>query len=93
MTTPPPPGHYDDEEEDEYSGEEDEEDYSNSEISSDGDYDSEERSLPPPEAADFIKFGSSLTVKGTQNMLIACDNVLIWGVRGYSNSGRRFAEE
>jgi hypothetical protein len=93
MTTHPPPGHYDDEEEDEYSGEEDEEDYSNSEISSDGDYDSEERSLPPPEAADFIKFGSSLTVKGTQNMLIACDNVLIWGVRGYSNSGRRFAEE
>jgi hypothetical protein len=65
MTTHPPPGHYDDEEEDEYSGEEDEEDYSNSEISSDGDYDSEERSLPPPEAADFLQFGSSLTVKGT----------------------------
>jgi hypothetical protein len=65
MTTHPPPGHYDDEEEDEYSGEEDEEDYSNSEISSDGDYDSEERSLSPPDAADFLQFGSSLTVKGT----------------------------
>ena len=65
MTTHPPPGPYDDEEEDEYSGEEDEEDYSNSEISSDIGYDSEERSLPPPDAADFLQFGSSLTVKGT----------------------------
>jgi hypothetical protein len=66
MTTHPPPGHYDDEDEEEYSGEEDEEDYSNSEISSEGDdYDSEERSLPPPDAADFLQFGSSLTVKGT----------------------------
>jgi hypothetical protein len=66
MTTHPPPGHYDDEDEDEYSGEEEDEDYSNSEISSDGEYDSEERSLPPPEAADFITFGSSLTVKGIE---------------------------
>lgn len=66
MTTHPPAGHvYDDEEEDEYSGEEDEEDYSDSEISSDGNYDSEDRSLPPPESADFLHFGSSLTVKGT----------------------------
>jgi hypothetical protein len=60
-----PPGHYDDEEEDDYSAEDEEyDDESNSEISSDGEYDSEERSLPPPEAADFLTFGSSLTVKG-----------------------------
>jgi hypothetical protein len=67
MPPHPAPSHYDDdEEEDEFSAEEEEEeDYSNSEISSDGGYDSEERSLPPPEAADFIHFGSSLTVKGT----------------------------
>jgi hypothetical protein len=64
MTTHPPHGHvYDDEEEDDYSNEEDE-DYSNSEISSDAEYDSEERSLPPPDPADFLTFGSSLTVKG-----------------------------
>jgi hypothetical protein len=73
MTTHPPPAHghryadEDDEEEEEddeeeYSG--DEEDYSNSEISSEGDYSSEGRSLPPPEAADFLHFGSSLQVKG-----------------------------
>ena len=76
MTTHPPPAHGhrypdqdeedddDDEEDDEedYSGEE--EDYSNSEISSEGDYSSEERSLPPPEASDFLHFGSSLQVKG-----------------------------
>ena len=74
MTTHPPPAHghryadEDDEEEDdeddeeEYSG--DEEDYSNSEISSEGDYSSEGRSLPPPDAADFLHFGSSLQVKG-----------------------------
>lgn len=70
MTTHPPPGHYDDDEEDEYSGDEDEEDYSNSDISSEGDYDndSEERSLPPPEAADFMRFGNSLQVKGTQKV-------------------------
>ncbi len=58
-----PPGHYDDDDDDEYSGDE-EEDYSNSEISSEGDYSSEERSLPPPEASDFLQFGSSLQVKG-----------------------------
>jgi hypothetical protein len=74
MTTHPPPqhGHHyaddDDEDEDEdedeeYSGDE-EEDYSNSEISSEADYSSEDRSLPPPEASDFIHFGSSLQVKG-----------------------------
>lgn len=67
MNTHPPPGHYDDDEdEEEYSGEEDEEDYSNSDISSEGDYSSEERSLPPPEAADFLQFGSSLQVKGME---------------------------
>jgi hypothetical protein len=72
MTTHPPPGHHydDDEDEDEdeddeeYSGDE-EEDYSNSDISSEGDYSSEERSLPPPEASEFLQFGSSLQVKGT----------------------------
>src|SRR5689334_5761009 len=59
-----PPGHYEDDE-DEYSGDDDEEDYSNSEISSEGDdYSLEERSLPPPEASDFLQFGSSLQVKG-----------------------------
>jgi len=74
MTTHPPTqhGHHyaddDDEDEDEdedeeYSGDE-EEDYSNSEISSEADYSSEDRSLPPPEASDFIHFGSSLQVKG-----------------------------
>lgn len=61
----PPPTPYDDDEEDEYTDNEDEEDYSNSEISSEGDYSSEERSLPPPEASEFMKFGNSLTVKGT----------------------------
>jgi hypothetical protein len=65
MPAHPTPGQYDDDEEEEFSGDDEEEDYSNSEISSDdGDYDSEERSLPPPEATDFIHFGSSLTVKG-----------------------------
>jgi hypothetical protein len=64
MPPHPTPGQYDDDEEEEFSGEDEEEDYSNSEISSEGDYDSEERSLPPPDASDFIHFGSSLTVKG-----------------------------
>jgi hypothetical protein len=68
-THPPPPhGAFDDEEEEEEeydSVEEDEEDSDyNSEISSEADYSSEERSLPPPEAADFLTFGSSLQVKG-----------------------------
>ncbi|KAH3972909.1 stress response protein NST1 [Parastagonospora nodorum] len=83
MTTHPPPGPYDDEEEDEYSGEDDEEDYSNSEISSDGDYDSEDRSLPPPDAADFLRFGSSLTVKG--GILTVADDLL-------KNDGKKFIE-
>lgn len=62
----------DDEEDDEdYSGEE--EDYSNSEISSEGDYSSEERSLPPPEASDFLHFGSSLQVKG-EYLAVSIDN-------------------
>ncbi|KAF1947593.1 hypothetical protein EJ02DRAFT_449082 [Clathrospora elynae] len=65
LNTHPPPGHYDDDEEDYESGEEEEEDSDyNSEISSEGDYSSEERSLPPPEASDFLQFGSSLQVKG-----------------------------
>ncbi|KAF3002108.1 Stress response protein nst1 [Curvularia kusanoi] len=92
MTTHPPPAHghryadEDDEEEDEeedeeYSGEE--EDYSNSEISSEGDYSSEERSLPPPEAADFLHFGSSLQVKG--GILTVADDLL-------KNDGKKFIE-
>ena len=67
-----PPGHYDDDDDDEYSGDE-EEDYSNSEISSEGDYSSEERSLPPPEASDFLQFGSSLQVKGME-----CSSHSVW---------------
>lgn len=67
-----PPGHYDDDD-DEYSGDED---YSNSEISSEEGYSSEERSLPPPEASDFLHFGSSLQVKGIlkQTQSIDCAN-------------------
>ncbi|KAL5117554.1 Stress response protein nst1 [Pleosporales sp. CAS-2024a] len=85
INTHPPPRHYDDEEEDEYSGEDDEEeeDYSNSDISSDLEYDSEERSLPPPDAADFLRFGSSLTVKG--GILTVADDLL-------KNDGKKFIE-
>ena len=87
MTTHPPPAHghhYDDDEDDEdddddeeYSGDE-EEDYSNSEISSEGDYSSEERSLPPPEASDFLHFGSSLQVKGELLPRRATNTANIW---------------
>ncbi|KAH7380055.1 salt tolerance down-regulator-domain-containing protein [Pyrenochaeta sp. MPI-SDFR-AT-0127] len=77
-----PPGHYDDDD-DEYSGDEEEEDYSNSEISSEGDYSSEERSLPPPEASDFLQFGSSLQVKG--GILTVADDLL-------KNDGKKFIE-
>jgi hypothetical protein len=62
----PPAAHYDDT--DELSQGDDDEgdpDYSGSEISSEGDYSSEEPiSLPPPEN-DFLQFGSSLQVKGS----------------------------
>jgi hypothetical protein len=92
MASHPPPGPYDDDEEDEYSGEEDEEDYSNSDISSDGDYDSE-RSLPPPEASEFMHFGSSLQVKGTYVRLILFEVVLILNVRRDPDRRRRSAEE
>ncbi|KAJ4986093.1 stress response protein nst1, partial [Stagonosporopsis vannaccii] len=93
MTTHPPPAHAhrypdhdevdddDDEDDDDYSGEED--DYSNSEISSEGDYSSEERSLPPPEASDFLHFGSSLQVKG--GILTVADDLL-------KNDGKKFIE-
>jgi hypothetical protein len=89
MTTHPPPAHAhghhyadDDEEEDddddeEYSGDE-EEDYSNSEISSEGDYSSEERSLPPPEASDFLHFGSSLQVKGESGLYVYVNMANFW---------------
>jgi hypothetical protein len=92
MASHPPPGPYDDDEEDEYSGEEDEEDYSNSDISSDGDYDSE-RSLPPPEASEFMHFGSSLQVKGTYDRLILFEVVLILNIRRDPDRRRRSAEE
>ncbi|KAF1974676.1 hypothetical protein BU23DRAFT_552940 [Bimuria novae-zelandiae CBS 107.79] len=79
----PPPGHYEDD--DEYSGEEEEgdQDYSNSEISSEEDYSEEERSLPPPEPADFLRFGNSLTVKG--GILTVADDLL-------KNDGKKFIE-
>jgi hypothetical protein len=66
MLNPPPPhGPYDDDEDDYDSGEDDDEDSEyDSEISSEGDYSSGERSLPPPEPSDFLQFGSSLQVKG-----------------------------
>ncbi|KAI8936932.1 Stress response protein nst1 [Plenodomus lindquistii] len=84
MNTHPPPGHYqDDEDDDEYSDGEEEEDYSNSDISSEGDYSSEERSLPPPEASDFLRFGSSLQVKG--GILTVADDLL-------KNDGKKFIE-
>jgi hypothetical protein len=76
LNTHPPPGAYDDDEEGYDSAEEEEEDSDyNSEISSEADYSSEERSLPPPEAADFLTFGSSLQVKGMHtaiSMVGAC---------------------
>ena len=80
-----PPGHYDDDDEDDdYSG--DEEDYSNSEISSEGDYSSEERSLPPPEASDFLQFGSSLQVKGTDTSPCLSRSMLIHSLRWHTDS-------
>jgi hypothetical protein len=78
LNAQPAPGAYDDDdEEEEYdSGEDEEEDSEyDSEISSEGDYSSGERSLPPPEPSDFLQFGSSLQVKGmhmSTPMLGAC---------------------
>lgn len=53
--------------EEEYDSEEEHEDYDDdgSEISSDGEYSSEDRGSLPPDRADFLQFGSSLQVKGT----------------------------
>ncbi|KAF2871912.1 salt tolerance down-regulator-domain-containing protein [Massariosphaeria phaeospora] len=84
MTTHPPPGHYD-EPDDLSQGDEDDEDqdYSQSEGSSGEDYSSEEPSLPPPEAADFLQFGSSLQVKG--GILTVADDLL-------KNDGKKFIE-
>ncbi|KAL5371730.1 hypothetical protein DPSP01_014050 [Paraphaeosphaeria sporulosa] len=83
MPTHAPPGHYSDP--DEYSGDEEEgdQDYSNSEISSEEDYSEEERSLPPPETADFLRFGNSLQVKG--GILTVADDLL-------KNDGKKFIE-
>lgn len=84
MTTHPPVEHYveaDDLSQDDEEG--DAEGYSNSEISSEEDYSSEERtSLPPPEA-DFLQFGSSLQVKG--GILTVADDLL-------KNDGKKFIE-
>ncbi|KAF2444593.1 hypothetical protein P171DRAFT_431403 [Karstenula rhodostoma CBS 690.94] len=83
MPTHAPPGNYSDPEE--YSGDEEEgdQDYSNSEISSEEDYSEEERSLPPPETADFLRFGNSLQVKG--GILTVADDLL-------KNDGKKFIE-
>lgn len=71
LNAPPPPGPYDDDDEEEYdSGEEDEvESEYDSDISSEGEYSSGEPSLPPPEPSDFLRFGSSLQVKGMHTVV------------------------
>lgn len=71
LNAPPPPGPYDDDDEEEYdSGEEDEgESEYDSDISSEGEYSSGEPSLPPPEPSDFLRFGSSLQVKGMRTVV------------------------
>lgn len=96
MATHPPPGHYD---EDEYSGDE-EDDYSNSEISSEEDYSEEERSLPPPETADFLRFGNSLQVKGIGSVMSLLRERLMHSPGGIltvaddllKNDGKKFIE-
>ena len=65
MNTHPPPDPYDEDDEEEYSDEEDEEEYSGSEISSDREYESDPSMPHHREAVDFMRFGSSLQVKGT----------------------------
>ncbi|CAE7216856.1 hypothetical protein PTNB73_08080 [Pyrenophora teres f. teres] len=86
LNAPPPPGPYDDDDdEEEYdSGEEDEgESEYDSDISSEGEYSSGEPSLPPPEPSDFLRFGSSLQVKG--GILTVADDLL-------KNDGKKFIE-
>ncbi|KAJ4305106.1 Stress response protein nst1 [Kalmusia sp. IMI 367209] len=100
MTTHPPPGHYDDT--DDFSGDEEEgdQDYSNSEISSDDDYSEEERSLPPPETADFLRFGNSLQVKGIGSVMSLLRERLMHSPGGIltvaddllKNDGKKFIE-
>lgn len=95
-----PPGHYD--EHDDYSGDEDEgdQDYSNSEISSEEDYSEEERSLPPPETADFLRFGNSLQVKGIASVMSLLRERLMHSPGGIltvaddllKNDGKKFIE-
>ncbi|KAF2828312.1 hypothetical protein CC86DRAFT_437475 [Ophiobolus disseminans] len=85
MNTHPPPGHYDEdeEEEEEYSDEAEEHDYSDSEISSDREYDSERSLAQHHEATDFLHFGNSLQVKG--GILTVADDLL-------KNDGKKFIE-
>lgn len=95
-----PPGHYSDP--DEYSGDEEEgdQDYSNSEISSEEDYSEEERSLPPPETADFLRFGNSLQVKGIASVMSLLRERLMHAPGGIltvaddllKNDGKKFIE-
>ncbi|KAH7139427.1 salt tolerance down-regulator-domain-containing protein, partial [Dendryphion nanum] len=83
MTSHPPAEIYD--EADDLSQGEDgdgDQDYSNSEITSEDDYSSEERSLHPGET-DFLQFGSSLQVKG--GILTVADDLL-------KNDGKKFIE-
>ncbi|KAI0576314.1 Stress response protein NST1 [Pyrenophora tritici-repentis] len=54
-----------------------------SDISSEGEYSSGEPSLPPPEPTDFLRFGSSLQVKG--GILTVADDLL-------KNDGKKFIE-
>ncbi|OAG07819.1 uncharacterized protein CC84DRAFT_1113899 [Paraphaeosphaeria sporulosa] len=100
MPTHAPPGHYSDP--DEYSGDEEEgdQDYSNSEISSEEDYSEEERSLPPPETADFLRFGNSLQVKGIASVMSLLRERLMHSPGGIltvaddllKNDGKKFIE-
>lgn len=69
MNTHPPPDPYDEEDDEEYSDEEDEEEFSGSEISSDREYESDPSMPHHREAVDFLRFGSSLQVKGTPMVL------------------------
>jgi hypothetical protein len=93
-----PPGHYSEPEE--YSGDDDEGDYSNSEISSEEDYSEEERSLPPPETADFLRFGNSLQVKGIASVMSLLRERLMHSPGGIltvaddllKNDGKKFIE-
>jgi hypothetical protein len=90
-TSHPPTAHYDDT--DEQSGDDEEdEDFSNSEISSDEEYSEEERSLQHPDT-DFLRFGSSLQVKGIASVTIVLRGETDLFIRRHSNSRRRPVEK